>query len=122
MSTLVFKLRYVPEDEAADVRALLSEHRVEFYETTAGNWGIAMPGIWVGDEDVQQARTLIDEYQQTRASELRSQREEAVAQGTAPPWYSQFVKRPFATMGIVLFCLFIVYALLSPFLRLAFTS
>ncbi len=122
MSTLVFKLRYVPDDEAEAVRAVLATHRIEFYETTAGNWGIAMPGIWVPDEDVQQARKLIDDYQQTRADERRSEHEADTARGTAPLWYDQFVKRPLATMGIVLFCLFLLYALLSPFLRLAVSS
>lgn len=122
MSTLVFKLRHVPDDEAEAVRALLGEHRIEFYETTAGNWGIAMPGIWVEDEEVERARTLINEYQHTRTNELRSQYQVAAAEGTAPRWYAQFVKHPFATTGIVLFCLFIVYALLAPFLRLALTT
>lgn len=119
MSSLVFKLRNVPEDEAEEVRALLNEHRIEFYETTAGNWGIGMPGIWVPEEDVQTTRTLINEYQQSRAEDQRSQYRHSTEQGTASPWYSQFVKHPLGTTGIVLFCLFIVYALLSPFIRLA---
>ena len=119
MSTLVFKLRYVPEDEANEVRSLLESSRIEFYETTAGNWGIAMPGLWVSDDDVHRARELIDDYQATRAKTLREEYEQATARGENPRWYAQFVKHPLATAGIVLFCLFIVYALLSPFLRLA---
>jgi len=119
MSTLVFKLRNVPEDEAIDVRALLEEHRIEFYETTAGNWGIAMPGIWVQDEDLERSRTLIDEYQVKRAEEQRELFNSAGANGHPTAWYAHFLKQPFATLGIVLFCLFIVYALLSPFIRMA---
>ncbi len=119
MSTLVFKLRNVPDDEAAEVRTLLNEHNLDFYETTAGNWGIAMPGIWVEDDDVGQARQLINQYQQSRSEIQRAQYQEAAARGETPAWYAQFINRPLATLGIVLFCLFIVYALLSPFVRLA---
>ena len=119
MSALVFKLRYVPDDEANEVRELLEAHRIEFYETTAGNWGIAMPGLWVQDEDVDQARELIEHYQITRSKEKRKEYEQAVARGESPRWYAQFIKHPLITTGIVLFCMFIVYALLSPFVRMA---
>lgn len=119
MSTLVFKLRNVPEDEAQDVRDLLDNHHIEFYETTAGNWGIAMPGLWVDDGDVQRSRELLSEYQNARSAEQRKQYVESVARGENPAWYEPFVTRPWATLGTVLFCLFIVYALVSPFIRLA---
>ena len=119
MSTLVFKMRNVPEDEARDVQELLSTHHIEFYETTAGNWGIAMPGLWVDDQDVQRSRELIDDYQRQRSAEHRKQYEEAAARGENPAWYELFLSRPWATAGTVLFCLFIIYALLSPFIRLA---
>ena len=39
MATLLFRLRHVPDDEADDVRALLEENGIDFYETTPGNWG-----------------------------------------------------------------------------------
>ena len=119
MSALVFKLRYVPDDEANEVRELLEAHRIEFYETTAGNWGIAMPGLWVQDEHVDHARELIEHYQITRSKEKRKEYEQAVARGDSPRWYAQFIKHPLITTGIVLFCMFIVYALLSPFVRMA---
>jgi len=69
MSALVFRLRNVPDDEAADIRALLERHKIGYFETTAGNWGISMPGIWVEDAtDLEQARRIIDEYQQARGT------------------------------------------------------
>ena len=119
MSSIVFKLRYVPEDEANEVRSLLESHHIEFYETNAGNWGIGMPGLWVQDENVSRARELIDKYQATRSLEMREEHKRSVARGDNLRWYSRFIEHPLATTGIVLFCLFIVYALLSPFLRLA---
>ncbi len=72
MSLLLFSLRGVPEDEAWDIRALLSDHEIDFYETSAGNWGISMPAIWLkNDADLPIARQLIDDYQQNRAAEQR---------------------------------------------------
>ena len=45
MSKLLFRLRNVPDDEADEVRELLTQHSIEFYETGAGNWGISMPRV-----------------------------------------------------------------------------
>ena len=36
MAVLIFKLRYVPEDEAHEIRELLGDNNIDFYETTAG--------------------------------------------------------------------------------------
>jgi hypothetical protein len=67
MSKLLFKLRNVPEDEAEDIRKLLAEHRIDCYETSGGRWGLGMPGIWLVDESrFQEARDLIDHYQEAR--------------------------------------------------------
>ena len=73
MSALIFRLRNVPEDEAMQVRDLLDEHRIDWFETAAGNWGIGMPGLWVKDaDDAQRARTLIDTFQQELSSNERA--------------------------------------------------
>jgi len=119
MTALVFKLRNVPDDEAQQVRDLLNQHQVEFYETTAGNWGIAMPGIWVQDEEVLRARELIDNYQVTRTQEQRKLYSQATTDGTAATLSARFKQHPFATLGVLLFCVFILYAMLAPFIRLA---
>lgn len=69
MAQLVFRLKNVPDEEADDIRALLSEHDIEFYETTAGRWQISMAGIWVRDKNqAQQAKALIAEDQAKRAA------------------------------------------------------
>lgn len=74
MSKLLFKLRGVPEDEADDIRELLTENEIDFYETAPGNWGFSMPGIWLNDADqFAVARALIDEYQKTRTINAREE-------------------------------------------------
>ena len=72
MPFLLFKRRHVPEDEAEEVRTLLDQHEINFYETTAGSWGIALPAMWLHDEQqLTQANRLIDDYQQARARHAR---------------------------------------------------
>lgn len=67
MAIQLFRLRGVPDDEAAEVRALLDSNGIEYYETSAGNWGISMPALWLKDErQLQQARGLIARYQEER--------------------------------------------------------
>lgn len=123
MAALLFKLRNVPDDEAEDIRNLMQEHRVPFYETTAGTWGISMPGIWADDDkDLVRAKELIAQYQKDRAINSRQEYETAVRDGTAPGLLNSIKQRPLAVIGIVLFCLFIVYAMTSPFIRMAMNS
>ena len=67
MAILLFSLRQVPDDEAADVREVLEENHIDYYETHAGNWGISMPALWLRDEQQhEQARQLINAYQEQR--------------------------------------------------------
>lgn len=70
MAQLVFRLKNVPEQEAEDIRELLNEHGIEFYETSAGRWQISMAGIWVRDKaQAAQAKQLIAEDQAQRAQQ-----------------------------------------------------
>jgi len=120
MSALLFKLRNVPEDEADDIRELMQEHNIEIYETGAGNWGISMPSLWVQhDSDLQKAKQLIAAYQQKRAANARKIYEEDRRSGRNPSFIQRISERPFAVTGIILFCLFVIYVMTSPFIKLA---
>lgn len=119
MPTLVFRLRNVPEDEANDIRAIMDDSELDWYETSAGNWGIAMPAIWVkNDEDTPKARELINHYQSHRQSAQRNDYLNAVETGTAPSLSRRIREQPLKVAGILLFCLFILYVTLNPFLQL----
>ena len=116
MTTLVFRLRNVPDDEADDVRALLDDARLEWYETTAGNWGIAMPGLWVEDpDDAVRARSLIDAYQHARATRMAAEREPVSA-------FARLRERPAASLAIIAFCAFLLYVSINPFIELVASS
>ncbi|WP_421711891.1 DUF6164 family protein [Alcanivorax sp.] len=47
MTTLLLNLRRVPDDEADEVRALLEQNQILFYETAPSMWGISSGGIWL---------------------------------------------------------------------------
>lgn len=123
MSALLFKLRNVPDDEAADIRDLMQQHHIEIYETSAGNWGISMPAIWVQDEmELPKAKELVAQYQQERATTARETYNDDRRQGRAPSLVQAIMKRPLVSAGTILFCLFVLYAMISPFIRLAINA
>ena len=72
MATLVFRLKYVPDEEADEIRQLLTDNDIVFYETNAGRWQISMAGFWVKDkEQAIKASALIREDQMVRAQGMR---------------------------------------------------
>jgi hypothetical protein len=86
MSKLLFKLRNVPEDEAIEVRELLDANAIDYFETTPGNWGISMPGLWLSNaDDFPRARALLDEYQTARAQRERARFDALRATGRPRP-------------------------------------
>lgn len=74
MRKLLFRLNGVEDDEANDIRDLLQQANILFYETNAGRWGFSVAAIWlVNPDDFLQARALIDEYQLERSNKMRQQ-------------------------------------------------
>ena len=74
MAKLLFSLRNVPDDEAAEVRALLEQHGFGWYETEAGLLGLSAPALWLRDADeYPRARDVLDIYQQQRRTHARAQ-------------------------------------------------
>jgi hypothetical protein len=41
----------VPDDEAHEIRELLIDNDIDFYETSVGVFGISMPGLWLKNEE-----------------------------------------------------------------------
>ena len=110
MAILLFSLRHVPDDEAADIRELLEENQIDFYETNAGNWGISMPAIWLRDEQQhEQARHLINEYQELRRITIQEEYARMKKSGVAPTFLKNLWHYPaqtilfIAAIGVVLY-------------------
>jgi len=116
MGVKLFKLRDVPDDEAEEIRQLLQEHEIELYETAAGGWGISVPAIWLYDEsDLEQARELIEEYQQQRALLARVDYQSQKEQGLHETVIDKIMQQPLRFVLFMLMSLFVIYVTLAPF-------
>ena len=115
MAILIFKLRFVPDDEAQEIRELLIDNEINFYETSAGVIGTSMPGLWLKDEaQLPMAKKLIDEYQQSRLNRAREEYELSQDQGTARTIMDMFKESPGRyisfVVAIFLVCYFTIFA------------
>ena len=118
MATLLFKLRFVPDDEAQDIRELLDEHNISYYETTAGILGISMPALWLKDDSqLERARALIDNYQQQRQYHASEEYKKQKQDGTARTVIDMFKDDPLRYIGYVLAIAFIIYFTVILFIR-----
>lgn len=119
MSKLLFRMRGVPADEAEEVRTLLQEHEIEFFETHAGNWGISMPGLWVKqDEQFSEARLLLDAYQAERSARVRQEYAMSRERGEAKTLWHSFSDNPIRFIGYSGLALAILYLSVRFFLTL----
>lgn len=109
-SKILFRLSGVPDDEADDVRKLLMDNYIEFYETSAGNWGISMPAIWLKDaDDYDRARSLLDEYQQARTVRMRSEYERLKQEGELKTWLDLAKEKPLRYLFHFFVAVLVVY-------------
>ncbi|HTM69522.1 MAG TPA: DUF6164 family protein [Luteimonas sp.] len=118
MAKLLLKMRLVPDDEAADVRAMLDAAHVPWYETEPSRWGISHGGIWVrDDEDMPRAKALMAEYQDGRRERARAERAAALRDGTAETFGDVVRREPLRVLLSILGILAALAALaLVPFL------
>ncbi len=119
MAILLFKLHGVPDDEADDIRALLTENSIDYYETSAGNWGVSMPGIWLRNhEQLEQARSLIDNYQQARYQRARAEYEQLRAEGQQRTLLDMIKESPLRFLAYLVAIALILYFSIKPFMAL----
>jgi hypothetical protein len=119
MAILLFSLRGVPEDEACEVRELLTEHQIDFYETAAGNWGISMPALWLRDHsELEKARQLLNAYQQQRFATQREIYLQLKQTGRHKTLLKAFIEKPLLYSVYVLTMLLVVYVSVKLVLEL----
>lgn len=95
MARLLLNLRNVPDDEAHEVRSLLNEHGIDFYETPPSRWGISMGGIWLHrDDELHQARRLLADYHAQRAVQARELYEHRKRNGDVDTFATVLRRRP----------------------------
>jgi len=117
LAELLFKLRNVPSDEADEVRELLHSHDIDFYETSAGNWGISLPAIWLhSEEQLEEAKSLIDAYQQQRRQNARQTYEQLRQRGEQRTVLDKVREAPLLAAIYLAAVLLILYLSIMPFL------
>ena len=110
MTTLLFNLRGVPEDEADEVRELLTEQDIDFYETSEGNWGMSMPALWLrNDADLEKARSILDKYQQQRFLTARANYLQRKKTDPQNMFLKAFMERPVLYCAYLFMMLLVVY-------------
>jgi hypothetical protein len=117
MAKQIFRLHGIPKDEADDIRALLTEHNIDFYETPGGNWGISMPALWLNDVNQEAtANLLIKEYQSKRYLKARSDYELLKQQGKQPTIFSTFIQNPAQYIFYLAGIAALIYFTIMPFI------
>jgi len=112
MPALIFKLNQVPLDEAEEVRELLRDEDVPFYETPIGFWGFSLGGLWLADDQMHQqmrAEQLIESYQLQRQNDAR-------AEYQPRSLIAAIIEKPLRIV-LLLAVLVILYFSVSPFIR-----
>lgn len=110
MSKILFKLNGVPDDEANDVRTLLTDNGIDYYETSAGNWGVSMPAIWLKDAgQFKKARALLDEYQKERTIRMRREFDRLKKEGKNKTLLDAVKEKPVQFMFYLGISLLVIY-------------
>ena len=119
MAKLIFKLKSVSYDEADDIKNLLTENKIDFYESPAGNWEISMHALWLNDEaQYAQAKKLIDEYQVKRSQRIRLETQQKIDQGEHETFNQRLFNKPIQSLITLAIIIFILYFSIMPFLEI----
>lgn len=119
MAKLLLNLRGVPDDEADEIRALLEERDIAFYETPPSRWGISAGGIWIRrQKDVAAAEGLMARYQAARLDKARAEHRAAQEDGRARTLWTSFREDPLLAIAALLGIAFVIVVLALPFLLL----
>ena len=115
MATLLFKLRGVPDDEAEEIRTLLTENLIDYYETSAGTWGISLPALWLhNNKQLEQARKLIINYQKKRAEHAQKTYTDQRNEGTQRTIFHIIQEAPLKFFMYLFGIIFVLYLATIP--------
>jgi hypothetical protein len=119
MTVQLFSLRSVPDDETNEIRKLLSENDIDFFETSAGLFGFSSPAIWLHDEtQLAQATQLLQNYQAQRRESARRRYAEQLAVGQQRTFLTIAKENPLRFVLYVAFIATILYFSIKPFITL----
>ena len=116
MPHLLYKLNSAPEDEVIDVRRLLDDNDINYYETDAGRFGISLAAIWLpGGVDPEPAIALVDSYKEQRSLQAREIYQQQQRDGTAETFLLKALHSPIRTVIFFAAIVCILYFSVMPF-------
>lgn len=116
MRQLLFNLQNVPEDEAEDIRQILYDNSIVFYETQAGRWRIGLAGIWLPDGSQKaEAQALIEQYQASRYEEAAYARDQLREQGLLNAFVQNLYMEPLKVSAALLGIAVVLAISILPF-------
>ncbi len=120
MPVRLMNLRLVPDDEAEEIRQLLTERGIDFYETPSGKWGISSPGLWLRSADqLDEAKSVLACYQAERYQRVNAEYEELKKSGMQRTLVDMIFESPLRFIVYLAVILVIVYFSIVPFLDFA---
>lgn len=119
MPTLLMNLRQVPDDEADEIRELLTQSAVTFFETPPSRFGISAGSIWLGD-DAQRERAvqLLAQYQQQRRERARDTLTEAQRAGHPATFWALLRSEPLRVVSALIVIVVLIGLCLLPYFLL----
>jgi len=118
MPNLVFKLNSVPADEANEIRQLLDEAEIPFYETDSGRWGLGFAAVWMKDDErFENAKDLIREYQMSRYQRVTEEHRQLEDTGGKVSRADFFRTSPIRFSVLLIFAALLAYFTVAPFFK-----
>lgn len=119
MAIQLLKLRGVPPDELEELYALLDANDIDYYETSAGNWGISMPALWLRDESQhEQACGLLKSFHEQRYRQARSEYEELRRSGRARTLVDIIRENPARYFLYTALVIGLIYLSIAPYMAM----
>lgn len=117
MAQLLINTRGATEEEVTGMEAVLEERGIACYRTDAGRWRLGVDALWVTrDQDYDEARALVDQFQEAFSRERREHWQQLQAQGQAPTFIQHLLARPLK-VGLALVAIVVVATIsLLPFM------
>lgn len=113
---LLLSLRQVPEDEANEVKALLAEQGIAFYETPPSFWGVSAGGIWLQHAaQKEEAQMLLARYQQQRAESARASWQAQRAEGNHTTQWQMIQQHPVRFTATIVGVILLFAVMTLPF-------
>lgn len=120
MSILLFRLNNVPEDEAEDIRNLLEENSIGYYETHAGFFGTSIAALWLKSKDqLERAKGLVAQYQSERSQRVREEYVNRLSAGEAESFWLKVKRQPVKIVLCLVVVAVVLYFSIMPFMWLA---